>query len=100
LKLAALAWLCAITVLAPALAQDQRLPRQTPAQTMALQGIVRDLSGLGLGGVSLILRNLANEQTVSTATSGDGVFRFMKLPRAATSCKLRWTVSHASIKQL
>jgi len=80
LKLAALAWLCAITVLAPALAQDQRLPRQTPAQTMALQGIVRDLSGLGLGGVSLILRNLANEQTVSTATSGDGVFRFMNLP--------------------
>ena len=79
-RLAALAWLCAVTVVAPAFAQDQRLPRQTPAQAAALQGIVRDPSGLGLGGVSVTLRNLENEQTVSTTTSGDGVFRFLNLP--------------------
>lgn len=72
--------LCAVTALAPALAQDQRLPRETPSTTVAIQGILRDPSGLGLGGASVILRNLENEQTVSTATSGDGVFRFLSLP--------------------
>jgi len=72
--------LCAITVLVPAIAQDQRLPRQTPTQAAALQGIVRDSSGLGLGGVSVILRNLVNEQTISANTSGDGVFRILTVP--------------------
>jgi len=80
LRLGALAWLCAVTVLAPAFAQDQRLPRQTPAQTAALQGILRDSSGLGLGGAVVTLRNFENSQTVSTTTSGDGVFRFLNLP--------------------
>ncbi|MBZ5633844.1 MAG: carboxypeptidase-like regulatory domain-containing protein [Acidobacteriia bacterium] len=79
-RLGALAWLCAITVPASALAQDQRLPRQTPVQTAAFQGILRDPLGLGLGGVSVTLRNLGNDQTVSTTTSGDGVFRFLNLP--------------------
>jgi len=80
LKVAALAWLCAITVLVPAFAQGQRLPRQTPARTTALQGIIRDPSGLGLGGAAVTLRSLENEQTVSTATSGDGVLRLLNLP--------------------
>jgi hypothetical protein len=74
--LAALAWLFAVT----ALAQEQRLPRQTPAQATAFQGIFRDPSGLGLGGVLITLQNLGNEQSVSTTTSGDGVFRFLNLP--------------------
>lgn len=74
--LAALAWLCAVT--APA--QEQRLPRQTPAQATAFQGIFRDPSGLGLGGVLITLQNPGNEQSVSTTTSGDGVFRFLNLP--------------------
>jgi hypothetical protein len=75
-RLAGLAWLSAVTVLA----QDQRLPRQTPAQTSAFQGILRDASGLGLGGASVTLRNLESGQTVSTTSSGDGVFRFLNLP--------------------
>jgi hypothetical protein len=74
--LAAIAWLCAVTMFA----QEQRLPRQTPARTAGLQGILRDPSGLGLGGASITLRNLENEQSVSTTTSGDGVFRFLSLP--------------------
>jgi len=74
-RLAALALLCTVT----ALAQDQRLPRQTPAQTAALQGILRDPSGLGLGGASITLRSLGAEQSVSTTSSGDGVFRFLNL---------------------
>ena len=75
-RLRAIVWLCAVT----AFAQEQRLPRQTPEQTAAFQGILRDPSGLGLGGASITLRNLDNEQTVSTATSGDGVFRFLNVP--------------------
>jgi hypothetical protein len=68
--------LCAVA----ALAQDQRLPRQTPAQAGAFQGIFRDPSGLGLGGVSITLRNPENDQIISASTSGDGVFRFLNLP--------------------
>ncbi|MBZ5674773.1 MAG: carboxypeptidase-like regulatory domain-containing protein [Acidobacteriia bacterium] len=68
-------WICA----AAAFAQDQRLPRQTPSQTAAVQGILRDPSGLGLGGAAVTLRNLGNEQTFSTMTLGDGVFRFLNL---------------------
>jgi len=75
LKLAALAWLGAVT----ALAQDQRLPRQTPAPAPTFQGILRDPSGLGLGGVSITLRNLENAQIVSAITTGDGVFRVLNL---------------------
>lgn len=74
-RLAGLAWLSAVTVLA----QDQRLPRQAPSQA-AFQGILRDASGLGLGGASVTLRNLESGQTISTTSSGDGVFRFLNLP--------------------
>jgi hypothetical protein len=74
-QLAGLAWLFAMTVAA----QEQRLPRQTPASAAAFQGILRDPSGLGLGGVSVTLRNLGNEQSVSVTTTGDGVFRFLNL---------------------
>jgi hypothetical protein len=75
LRLAALAWLCAFT----ALAQEQRLPRQAPEIAVAFQGIFRDPSGLGLGGVAVTLRNLENDRTVSAITSGDGVVRVLNL---------------------
>jgi len=78
--LRAIVWLCAAASFAPTFAQDQRLPRQTPTQTAAVQGILRDPSGLGLGGASVTLRNLENGQAFATTTSGDGVFRFLNLP--------------------
>src|ERR1700676_5509563 len=68
--------MCAVTTLA----QEQRLPRQMPVQTAAFQGIFRDPSGHGLGGVSVTLRNLENQQTFSATSSGDGVFRVLDLP--------------------
>jgi Carboxypeptidase regulatory-like domain len=74
--LRAIVWLCGI----PAFAQDQRLPRQTPVQTASAQGIFRDSSGLGLGGVAVTLRNLGSGQLVSAVSSGDGVFRILNLP--------------------
>jgi hypothetical protein len=74
-RTAGLGWLCIVT----ALAQEQRLPRQLPAQTSAFQGIIRNPSGLGLGGVSITLRSLDNERTVSATTSGDGVLRLLNL---------------------
>ncbi|HLW75809.1 MAG TPA: carboxypeptidase-like regulatory domain-containing protein, partial [Bryobacteraceae bacterium] len=76
MKLAALAWLCAVT----ALAQQQRLPRQTPVSTASAQGIFRDSTGLGLGGVAVTFLNLESGQMVSAVSSGDGVFRILNLP--------------------
>lgn len=61
-------------------AQPQRLPRQIAPSTAALQGIVRTEEGLGLGAVTVALQNVASGQTVSTTTTGDGVFRFLDLP--------------------
>jgi hypothetical protein len=75
-RLAALAWLCAVA----AFAQEPRLPRQTPVQTASAQGIFRDSSGLGLGGVAVSMRNLDTGQTLSVSSSGDGVFRILNLP--------------------
>jgi hypothetical protein len=78
--LRAIVWLCGIAAFAPAPAQDQRLPRQTPISTASAQGIFRDSSGLGLGAVAITLRNLDTGQTISAASSGDGVFRILNLP--------------------
>src|SRR5205814_4441253 len=48
--------------------------------TASAQGIFRDSSGLGLGGVAVSMRNLDTGQTLSVASSGDGVFRILNLP--------------------
>jgi hypothetical protein len=76
----AVVWLFAVTSLAPALPQDQRLPRQTPVANAAAQGIIRDASGLGLGGVAITFRNLDSGQVLTAGSSGDGVFRILDLP--------------------
>jgi hypothetical protein len=62
-----------------ALGQGQRIPRQSTPADAAIQGIVRTDAGLGLGGVTVILQNLANGRSLETATSGDGVYRFLTL---------------------
>ena len=75
-RLAALAWLCAVATFA----QEPRLPRQILVQTASAQGIFRDSSGLGLGGVAVSVQNLDTGQTLSVSISGDGVFRILNLP--------------------
>ncbi len=78
--------LCVLTALAlgsgcvaTATAQVQRLPRQAAPATAAIQGIARTEQGLGLGGVTVVLQNLANGRSLSATTTGDGVFRFLDL---------------------
>ena len=60
-------------------AAQQRLPRQTPPTTAAIQGIVRTQEGLGLGGVTITLHVLADRKALTTTTTGDGAFRFLNL---------------------
>jgi hypothetical protein len=59
--------------------QSQRIPRQSATTTAALQGVVRTDAGMGLGGVVVILQNLANGRSLQISTTGDGVFRFLNL---------------------
>ena len=61
-------------------AQEQRIPRVLPPQTGAVQGIFRDPSGLGIGGVAVTLRNLDTLQTRAVVSTGDGVFRILDVP--------------------
>jgi len=58
---------------------QQRLPRATAPTTGAIQGVLRNGAGLGLGGAQVHLRNRATNVAVDGATTGDGVFRFVNL---------------------
>ncbi len=73
-------WLLGLLVSTAAFAaQSQRIPRQTPNTVAAITGIVRTEAGLGLGGVSVLLQNLSTGRSLTTTTTGDGVFRFLNL---------------------
>ena len=58
---------------------QQRIPRETAPGTAAVQGILRNPLGLGLGGVRIRLLGLSGGAGRETATSGDGVFRIIGL---------------------
>lgn len=68
-----------MAIAAPPQGQQQRLPRQTPPTTAAIEGIVHTDLGLGLGGASVVLQELSNGKSFSKTTTGDGAFRFMNL---------------------
>src|SRR5215470_14498970 len=60
-----------------------RIPRQQAQVTAALDGIVRDAalpSSVPVPGAALTLRNLQSGQTLTAASSAEGVFRFFPLP--------------------
>lgn len=57
----------------------QRLPRESAPTTAAIQGVLRNAAGLGLGGARVHLRNRATNAIIDVATSGDGVFRVLNL---------------------
>ena len=59
--------------------QVQHIPRQTFSTTAAITGIVTTQDGLGLGGVAVVLQNLATGRSLPAITNGDGSFRFLNL---------------------
>jgi carboxypeptidase family protein len=58
---------------------QQRIPRQTAPTTSAIQGIIRNQTRLGLGGVSVILHNFSTGENLQATTTGAGAFRFLNL---------------------
>ncbi len=58
---------------------EQRIPRQTPRKTAALQGIVRDRAARGIVGALIALTNRATGMTRTLTTNADGVFRWTDL---------------------
>ena len=59
--------------------QEQRLPRQIPVKTAALQGAVRDPAGRGIIGAMVALTSRATGFTRTRSTNADGVFRWTDL---------------------
>ena len=72
-------WLLFWLLSSSAHGQGQRIPRQTAPANATVQGIVRTDAGLGLGGVTVTLQNLSTGRSLQTATTGDGVYRFLNL---------------------
>ncbi|MEP6539574.1 MAG: carboxypeptidase-like regulatory domain-containing protein, partial [Bryobacteraceae bacterium] len=62
--------------LAPA-QQSPRIPRQTDQIATAVQGIIRNPAGLGLGGATVQFQ--AGAQQYRAITTGDGVFRILNV---------------------
>ncbi len=69
--------LAAAAQVQPGQVREERIPRQSAPGT-ALQGIASTEDGLGLGGVTVVLRD-ASGQSFTATTAGDGSFRFLSL---------------------
>ena len=65
-------------IAAPGQVPQERIPRQSAPAT-AITGIVRTEDGLGLGGVAVVLREVAGGKSFTTTTGGDGTYRFLNL---------------------
>lgn len=57
-----------------------RLPRQVTPTTAAIEGTVRNQAGLGVGGVSVTVRDISGAQNFNTITGGDGIYRLLEVP--------------------
>ncbi len=58
---------------------QQRLPRETPAATAALEGTVTDPAGSPVVGASVTLRDPASGKQIESTGESDGVFRVLNL---------------------
>jgi hypothetical protein len=58
---------------------EQRIPRQTPRKTAALQGIVRDTFSRGISGAVIALTNRVTGATQTISADAEGVFRLTSL---------------------
>jgi len=71
--------LCLSAQTLPNPTQVQRIPRQVAPDRAAAQGILRTPTGLGLGGVRVLLEPELAGTSITTNTTGDGVFRILDL---------------------
>lgn len=72
--------LSAAAKIAATAAGQQQLPGKAPRKTGAIQGVVRDANGRGVGGATAALRNLATGEIRKTATTAEGIFRLLDVP--------------------
>jgi hypothetical protein len=68
--------------------EEQRLPRQSPRNTAAVQGIVRDISARGVVGASVTLTDRATGGSRTAIADADGVFRFLDVPPGSYSLRV------------
>lgn len=73
-------WFCTVAASLSAQIAPQRLPRETRPVTAAVQGIVRNQAGFGLGGVNVTLSESSGTRRLSVQTIGDGIYRLLDLP--------------------
>ena len=64
----------------PAQQPTQRLPRQAPARTVVLLGVIADPSGRGAAGAVVELRNMTTGESHRAVSNAEGVFRLFDLP--------------------
>jgi len=62
------------------LGQQEQIPGRAAQKTGAVQGVVRDANGNGVGGASVTLRNSATGGLYRATTTAEGVFRVLDLP--------------------
>ena len=58
----------------------QRIPRQAPRKTAALEGVILNPTGRGVGSATVTLRNRSSGETRVATTTADGIFRLLDLP--------------------
>ena len=80
LLLASLPFSAASRTIAKAAARQQQLPGKAPKKTGAVEGVVRDANGRGVGGATAALLNLATGEIRKTLTNAEGVFRLLDVP--------------------
>ncbi len=83
-ELALIRWLLialslAISLHAQLTDPTQRVPRQTFPNNGAIEGLFTDDRKLGLGNVSVTIRNLQNNAPTLASTTGDGIFRIVNI---------------------
>jgi hypothetical protein len=59
--------------------RTQRVPRQTFAANGAIEGLFTDDRKLGLGNVTVTIRNAQTNQPTTATTTGDGIFRIVNV---------------------
>jgi hypothetical protein len=60
--------------------QQQQLPGKAPVKTAAVEGVVQDSNGRGVGGAIVALRNIATGDVRKATSTAEGVYRLIDVP--------------------